>query len=211
MDTGELNRLVDSGYPFVAIGRRDDSEGRIPYVGVDHANATAALAKRALDEGHTKFYSLHLPFDAESTRDRQSGLTRVLDETGVTLVTGTSDGSDLDLAWGNIRREQPTVLFIEDPTHAQILVDLAVADGVSIPDDLSIVVLGERIRPSAHALDFTRLSAARPQLGSRAIELLSQIMTGSSDSADALPLQQLLECSLNDGATLGAPRTGRNL
>jgi DNA-binding LacI/PurR family transcriptional regulator len=211
MDTGELNRLVDSGYPFVAIGRRDDPEGRIPYIGVDYANATSTLTELALAQGHTRFYSLHLPFDAESTRDRQSGLSRVLNGAGLALTSATSDGSDLDAAWRAIREAQPTVLFIEDPTHAQLIVDFALADGVSIPEDLSVVVLGERIRPSAHALDFTRLSAPRPQLGSRAIELLNHIMNGSSDDVDPLPLQQLLECSINEGATLGTPRTGRNL
>lgn len=211
MDTGELNRLVDSGYPFVAIGRRDDTEGRIPFVGVDYANATAALAELALARGHRRFYSLHLPFDAESTRDRQRGLVRVLDKAGIDLTSATSDGSDLADAWRAIRIGQPSVLFVEDPSHAQLLVDLAVAEGVDIPNDLSIVVLGERTRPSEHALDFTRLSAPRSELGARAITLLHQIMGASSDAVDPLPHQQLLTCTISEGATLGAPRKGKAL
>lgn len=211
MDTGELNRLVDSGYPFVAIGRRDAPDGRIPYIGVDYANATAVLAELALAEGHRQFYSLHLPFDAESTRDRQSGLARVLNKAGIELTSATSDGSDLATAWRAIQVAQPTVLFVEDPTHAQLLVDLAVAEGVDIPNDLSIVVLGERIRPSEHALDFTRLSAPRQELGSRAIALLHQIMNASSDVVEPLPHQQLLGCAIIEGATLAAPRNGSNL
>jgi len=211
MDTGELNCLVDSGYPFVAIGRRDDPDGRIPYVGVEYANATAALAERALAMGHRRFYSLHNPTDTESTRDRQSGLVRVLDRAGIELTSDTTNGSNLDTAWHAIREAQPTVLFVEDATHAQHLVDLAVAEGVHIPNDLSIVVLGESTRPSKHALDFTRLSAPRPELGSRAIALLHQIMNGSSDAVEPPSHQQLLECIIFEGATLGAPRTGSNL
>lgn len=211
MDNGELNRLVDSGYPFVAIGRRDDPDGRIPYVGVDYANATATLAELALDQGHERFYSLYVHTDAESTRDRQSGLVRVLDEAGIQLTRATTDGSDLDTAWRAIKRAQPTVLFVEDATHAQLLVELAVADDVDIPNDLSIVVLGERTRPSTHALDFTRLSAPRPQLGSSAITLLYQIMNGTTDAVEPLPHRQLLECAIIEGATLGPPRNGSNL
>jgi DNA-binding LacI/PurR family transcriptional regulator len=211
MDNGELNRLVDSGYPFVAIGRRDDPAGRIPYVGVDYANATAALAELAIAQGHRRFYSLYVPTDAESTRDRQSGLEQVLRGAGIDLTSATTNGSDLDAAWRAIRDAQPTVLFVEDPTHAQLLVDMAAADGVDIPNDLSLVVLGERSRPSEHALDFTRLSAPRPQLGSSAIILLHQIMNGSSDAAEPLPHRQLLECTIIEGATLGTPRTGSNL
>ncbi|TFD87079.1 LacI family transcriptional regulator [Cryobacterium lactosi] len=211
MDTGELNRLVDSGYPFVAIGRRDDPAGRIPYVGVDYANATSTLAELALARGHTRFYSLHVPTDAESTRDRQSGLVRVLDEARVELTSATTDGSDLEAAWRAIRKAQPTVLIVEDATHAHRLVDIAVADGVDVPNDLSIVVLGERTRPSERGLDFTRLAAPRPQLGSNAITLLHQIMNGSSDAVEPLPHRQLLECVIIEGATLGAPRIGSNL
>lgn len=211
MDTGELNRLVDSGYPFVAIGRRDDPEGRIPYVGVNYANATAALAELALAKGHQKFYSLHLPAEAESIRDRQAGLVRVLDKAGLELTSATSDGSDLDAAWRAIREAQPTVLIVDEATHAELLVDLAIAEGVDIPNDLSVIVLGERTRPSEHGLDFTRLSAPRPELGSRAIALLHQIMNGSSDAVEPLPHQQLLECTIIEGATLGTPRTGSNL
>ena len=210
MDTAELERLVDSDYPFVAIGRRDGAGGRIPYVGVDYVSATAQLAAKALAAGHTDFFYLHLPFDAESTRDRQVGLNRELEGASVTLTSASSDGSDLAAVWAAIRDAAPTVLFIEDPSHAQVICDLAIADGVEIPRDLSLVVLGERTRPADRALDYTRLVAPRPELGSRALALLDQLMNGARGAAE-LDRQQLLDCTIIEGTTLGAPRNGRAL
>ncbi|TBN57195.1 LacI family transcriptional regulator [Glaciihabitans arcticus] len=207
MDTAELVRLVDSEYPFVAIGRRDGAEGRIPFVGVDYIAATATLATKALEAGHRDFYYLHLPFDAESTRDRKLGLSSVLDGAGVTLESAASDGTDLPSVWAAIVATSPTVLFIEDPSHAQVICDLAIASGIDIPNQLSVVVLGERTRPSEHAPEYTRLSAPRPELGSRAVALLDQLMNGSR-GAEELPRQQLLDCVIIDGDTLAAPRSG---
>ena len=206
MDTDELVRLVDSEYPFVAIGRRDDAAGRIPFVGVDYVTAAATLAGMAMRAGHRRFYYLHLPFDAESTRDRQTGLRNAIDGTDVSLVSAASDGSDPSADWTAVAAAEPTVLFVEDPAHAQAICDLAVADGIDIPGQLSIVVLGERSRPSDHALDYTRLSAPRPELGSRAVALLDQLMNGTH-GADELPRQQLLDCAIIEGSTLAAPRT----
>ena len=206
MDTDELERLVDSEYPFVAIGRRDGADGRIPFVGVDYVTAAATLAGMAMRAGHRRFYYLHLPFEAESTRDRKIGLSSAIDGAGVNLVSAASDGSDLQSDWAAIVAAAPTVLFVEDPAHAQTIRDLAVAAGIDIPGQLSIVVLGEHSRPSEHALDFTRLSAPRPQLGSRAVALLDQLMNGTR-GADELPRQQLLDCAIIEGSTLVAPRT----
>ncbi|MBH0007720.1 LacI family DNA-binding transcriptional regulator [Salinibacterium sp. SWN1162] len=207
MDADELTRLVDSNYPFVAIGRRDAADGRIPYVGVDYAAATARLARLAIESGHEQFYYLHLSYDAESTRDRKEGLNSELTAAGFTVDTAVTDGSDLAAAWQRIRSARPTVLFVEDAGHAEALRDLAVADGVSVPAELSIIALGERTRPSGHAVDFTRLSAPREELGSRAVALLDHIMNGTGDSTE-LPHQQLVSCTVIAGTTLAAPRVG---
>lgn len=57
MDAAELERLVESGFPFVAVGRRD-AEG-VPYVAADYTSAAAELAGRAWDLGHRRFFYLH--------------------------------------------------------------------------------------------------------------------------------------------------------
>ncbi|HTM76271.1 MAG TPA: LacI family DNA-binding transcriptional regulator, partial [Devosia sp.] len=52
-DAAELTRLVAGDYPFVAVGRRDDAGGPVPYVGGDYITSTAALVDRVRALGHT--------------------------------------------------------------------------------------------------------------------------------------------------------------
>jgi DNA-binding LacI/PurR family transcriptional regulator len=72
-DSEELEKLVQGDFPFVAIGRRDDAGGPVPFVGADYAAATASLVERALELGHTRFAYVGPDEGAESTRDRWTG------------------------------------------------------------------------------------------------------------------------------------------
>ncbi|AMM19757.1 hypothetical protein AX769_05835 [Frondihabitans sp. PAMC 28766] len=203
MDAADLERLVDSGYPFVAIGRREAAGGRVPYVGVDYASASRKLADLAVQAGHERFASIHLPTTAESTTDRRTGLLDGLSGHGHTTEFTIGDKSLGDI-WKEIRASDATVVFVEDPLDAQALFDLGAVEGVHVPKDLSIVVLGEHSRPMERAVDFTRLSAPRPELGSRAVALLHEVLNGTRGT-DPLPRQQLLDAAIVTGATLAPP------
>ena len=202
MDADELDRLKQSGYPFVAIGRRDVD---VPFVGLDYATPTAELAKRAVAAGHRSAFYVRLSLTAEASRDRADALSRELEASGVALQSAESSQVGLEAAWSEVVASGATVLFVEDPTDAEYLHALAERAGLSVPGELSMVVLGERSKPEDRAIDFTRLSAPRTELGSRAVALLDQLLNGVRDGEE-LPLQQLLECTVIDGATLAGPR-----
>jgi DNA-binding LacI/PurR family transcriptional regulator len=202
MDADELERLVDSGFPFVAIGRREAAGGRVPYVGADYATPTAALVRRAREAGHRRFAYLALPNRAESGRDRERGVRSELDAAGIEFSMHVASDADLENAWRDIHSEDPSVLIVEDPTQAGRVHALAAAEGVRVPEDLSMIVLGELARPDADSVDFTRLSPPRTELGAKAVALLNQIL---SEGDGPLPMQMLLDCDLVGGTTLGAP------
>ncbi|WP_223692052.1 LacI family DNA-binding transcriptional regulator [Leifsonia poae] len=205
MDADELARLRDSGYAFVAIGRRD-VDG-IAYVGVDYVTPTQTLARKAVEAGHRSAFYAHLSLTAESSRDRHDALTAELARAGVALGETETTEAGVGDAWRRLREGEATVLFVEDPTDAEELHALAAAEGIRVPEDLSVVVLGERGR-GAQTLDFTRLSAPRTELGSVAVTLLDQLLNGPRAGAAELPLRQLLDCTVIDGATLAAPSMG---
>ena len=205
MDVDELKRLQESGYAFVAIGRRDID---VPYVGLDYATATTELAKRAVAAGHRSAFYVRLSLTAEASRDRREALSNELKASGVDLVDAESTEIGLDLVWQKVRASGATVLFVEDPTDAEQLYLRANSAGLSVPEQLSMVVLGERNKPQDRSIDFTRLSAPRTELGAEAIALLDQILNGSRGGAE-LPLQRLLECAVIDGSTLVAPKATR--
>lgn len=207
MDDDELERLVDSDYPFVAVGRRDAAGGRVPFVGVDYAAATHALAVGAIERGHRRFGLLLLPQTAESSRDRRAGILAAAREGGATVVeTEVTDRRTVADGWEAIRSSRPSVLFVEDPADAHDLHAVLARDGVTVPSDLSVVVLGEQTRTVDGRADFTRLRAPRTELGARAVlaltERLTTIREPGMPPSGAWPAQELLPCTLVPGSTL---------
>ena len=200
MDADELRRLVESGYPFVAVGRRD-IEG-VPWVGFDYKSASAALADRIIAAGHRRAVYVHLSLDAESSCDRRDGLAQRLESAGVELESILFADTSVTNVLDRVEATGATALIVEDPTVAEELHAALRDRGVSVPAQLSMVVLGERSRPQDRAIDFTRLSAPRIELGSASVALLHQVLNGSADDTAALPEQQLLPCALIDGSTL---------
>jgi DNA-binding LacI/PurR family transcriptional regulator len=200
MDADELRRLLESGYPFVAVGRRD-IEG-VPWVGFDYKSASAGLADRIIQAGHRRAVYVHLSLSAESSRDRRDGLTQRLESSEVELESILITQSSVSGVLDRVAELGATVLIVEDPTVAEELHAALRERGVMVPAQLSMVVLGERSRPQDRAIDFTRLSAPRIELGSASIALLHQILNGVPESAPPLPEQRLLPCALIDGSTL---------
>ena len=200
MDVDELQRLGESGYPFVAVGRRDVAGVR--WVGLDYATAAAELADRALARGHRTAVYVHLTFDAESSRDRRDGFVTRFERGGAQVSALQLADAGVDGVLDAVASAGATVLVVEDPTEAERLHAAAVARGVSVPSELSMIVLGERRRPEDQAIDFTRLSAPRVELGSAAVALLNQTLSAEEPGEDALPEQQLLPCAIVDGSTL---------
>lgn len=203
MDGDELSRLAASDFPFVAIGRRD-AEG-VPYVGADYAAGASALVRKALDQGHDRFFLLARDSSGESVMDRQRGFHDALHGSSAESVTRVTSGNDLAADWAAVKEFNPTVLFVEFPAHANALHALAASEGFTIPDDLSMVVLGESSHQSEQDVDFTRLSPPRTELGSAAVTLLARILA----SDEELPLHELrtlLQCSTIPGSTLTKAR-----
>ncbi|MFJ3383449.1 MULTISPECIES: LacI family DNA-binding transcriptional regulator [unclassified Curtobacterium] len=210
MDADELERLLDTEYPFVAIGRRDAADGRVPYIGVDYASATQELVQRALDLGHTRFGLLRLPLGAESSRDRHTGIVAALTGAGLDTAdalveTTVTDHRTVADAWEAIRASSPTVVLVEDPDDGEALLDLLVATDHDVPHDLSVIVLGEHTRHRDRGTDVTRLSAPRTELGARAVAALTERIAAVQRGAVPPPVQELLACTLVDGTTLGPP------
>ncbi len=211
MDANELDRLLGSAYPFIAIGRREAADGRVPYIGVDYVAATHALAVRALELGHRRLALLRLSQTAESSRDRRAGILAAAAEAGVTVAEAeVTTGRCITDAWEVIRASRPTVLFVEDPSDARDLLAHLAATGTAVPGDVSVIVLGEHNRNADGPADATRLRAPRAELGARAVGALTEAMearrTPVPEGASAPPpVQILLDCTLVGGATLAAP------
>jgi DNA-binding LacI/PurR family transcriptional regulator len=201
-DRDELARLIAGDYPFVAIGRRDDAGGPVPYVGGDYASATAALVQRVQNLGHSRIAYVGPSSGAESTVDRWAGFTSAMD--GLAPVAHVpaaalpaAETLDTLLASG------ATVVFFTELADAIRVETLARRRGLSIPGDLSIVVLGNHIRAEQTGTRFTSFSIPREEMGRAAMHMLVRRVESQA------PVQQvLLTCEPVEGETLG-PMTHR--
>jgi DNA-binding LacI/PurR family transcriptional regulator len=196
-DHDELARLVGGDFPFVAVGRRDDAGGPVPYVGGHYAEATASLLMRARSMGHTRLAYVGFKSGAESSVDRWSGFENSLGDADLVYTShevGVASGLLLDeLLAANV-----SCVFCTELADAMGLEAAARERGVAVPADLSIVVLGNHIRTEEPGRKFTSFSIPREAMGGGATEMLVRRIEQNA------PVQQvLLPCQLLEGDTLG--------
>jgi DNA-binding LacI/PurR family transcriptional regulator len=203
-DRKELARLVAEDYPFVAIGRRDDAGGPVPYVGGDYAAGTRQLVEKAVSLDHSKLAYVGPVGPAESIADRWRGFGSALGE-----------GAELALHVDAVNQPAGEILerIVSSGATAAFFIELADAvrvevaareRGLSVPQDFSMVVLGSHIRAGRSPVRFTSYDIPREEMGRHATAMLvNRIETGSAGG------QVLLTCPLVVGETLGPVVTGR--
>ncbi len=201
-DQEELQRLVESDYPFVAIGRREDASGRVPYVGADYVTATAELATRSMALGHTKMAYIGPADRAESRIDRWVGFQSAIDGRADLVCREPASGIDPEVLLDRVLESGATIVFFVELADAVPFRDAVVARGLSVPADISIVVLGSHVRASAKGIGFTTYAVPREEMGRQATDMLVGLITGTQK-----PQQILLKCEQVPGETLGPART----
>jgi DNA-binding LacI/PurR family transcriptional regulator len=193
----ELERLVGGDFPFVAVGRRDDAGGPVPYVGGAYQKATAGLVERARALGHRRIAYVGLNEGAESTVDRWLGFEPAVDDAELVFsrfAVGQPPGETLDA----IVAAGATCIFFTELADAIAVDAIARHRGIRVPSDLSIVVLGNHIRAEEHGRRFTSFSIPREAMGRAATEMLVRRVENNA------PVEQvLLDCPIVEGDTLG--------
>ncbi|WBQ06847.1 LacI family DNA-binding transcriptional regulator [Kribbella sp. CA-293567] len=197
-----IDWLLGGGFPLVYVGRRDELDGRIPFVGVDYVAASAAIVDRLVEAGHREIRYLRSTDDALSSSDREQGVRQAVAAAELPsqrLVVRAADAEVPGLVdrW---RREGVTAIVAEETDTGSLSAALlAAVEGVEVPAELSIAVLGQ---PKDHP-EVSGFEVPRRDLGRHAVRLLVEQITSS---ANAVVPQVLLECRPVEGSTIGLPR-----
>ena len=197
-DRAELKRLVTGDYPFVAIGRREDAGGPVPYVGGDYANGTRALVEKARALGHDRLAFIGPSGSAESIVDRWRGFSGAITGSAELVLHVDEVGrSAVDTLDAIVRSGASAVFFVE--LADAVRVEAAARErGLSIPNDFSAVVLGSHVRAERSHVQFTSFNIPREEMGRQATAMLVRRIE------DAAPVEQiLLTCEPVEGQTLG--------
>lgn len=171
----------------------------MPYVGGDYAPATSALVERARALGHRNMAYVGLNEGAESTVDRWYGFSRAMGESAPVasiLDVGRPPQETLDILIG----AGTSCVFFTELSDAVRVEEAARARGLSVPGDLSIVVLGNHIRADEPGRRFTSFAIPREAMARQATEMLVRRV-----EHDAPVEQLLLPCEPLEGDTLGSP------
>jgi DNA-binding LacI/PurR family transcriptional regulator len=97
-----------------------------------------------------------------------------------------------------IRKSGATVAFFTELADAVVVDAAARSQNLSVPGDLSIVVLGSHLRPMQSGTRFTTFSIPREEMARRATQMLCERIEAGSKGE-----QVLLACEPVEGDTLG--------
>lgn len=200
IDGEELHRLNRDGYPYVAVGRRDDAGGPVPYVGADYATAVRRLVEMALDRGHRRLTYLGMGITAESSEDRRRGYLAAA-AAAESARHRSATAADAETVLDDLLADRSTVAFVEDFATVVALERAARRRGLAVPRDLSLLSLGDPTVPVPTDLAFTGFRIPREEMGRQAVEVLARVIDGSASDVP----QRLLPCELVEGDTLGTP------
>ncbi|HEX7309128.1 LacI family DNA-binding transcriptional regulator [Lentzea sp.] len=191
VDRDDLAQLVSEGVPFVSIGRRDDAGGPVPHIGADYVPAVRDLVDRAVALGHRGFAYLGAGTGAESSADRLRGFEQAVAAHG---VQGTHlPFGELD----HVLEAGVTCVLAEEVPDGADLVLAARERGLSVPGDLSVLMLGAATRPAPQGVDLTGFRIPRREMGRRAVQALTEVLEKGTTPRELLP------CEFVAGSTLG--------
>lgn len=208
-DRGELQHLLDTNYPFVFIGKRGSDGGRLPYVGADYVGATVRQVERLVALGHERIGYVGVRGTDQPTLDRVEGYRTALTARGLAPAFVESD--DVVAAAGEIAARSLSAVVVAPENHPEELADELARRGTRVPEDVSVLLLGQPHHPRRGGRRWSGFSVPREEMGARALYLLSRLAAGDdgtrerelrrTSAAPDTELHQLLTCPDVEGAT----------
>lgn len=203
-DREELATLVESGFPFVYIGRRELSSGEMSYVTADYGRATRAMVERCAALGHRRLVLLRSAVASEAVLEREAGYFEAcrtdpgIESGAVHLVDPDAVATDL---LATLVDQGVTCVVTDDSNHAASVRSGATRLGLRVPEDLSVVALGDFAGSRPDDPTITSLLTPREEMGGQAVRLLADLLARPQDPA---PRRAVATCGIRAGQTLQA-------
>lgn len=204
----EVQALVQEGYPFVFVGRRELEGCEISYVAADYAAATAELIERMVNVGHLRIAYVGAEQFTESLLDRRRGYRDGLAASGCAV-----DDSLLCLCTGQrmvapqlqtLLDQGVTAVVTESGPIAYSLLQACNELMLDIPGDLSVGLMGDPFGDMENVGHLSGFSIPREEMGAQAVHLLTRLL---NTKTPATSQQASLPCKPVAGSTIAPPRT----
>ncbi|MFW6598043.1 LacI family DNA-binding transcriptional regulator [Propionibacteriaceae bacterium Y2011] len=181
-DHGELAKLMEQGYPFVRIGRRDIAEHpTLAWVDADFTEATADLLAGLAAAGfEDMLYVGSRRNDFEPWLDRRAGVALAADRGNVSEVPiQLAEREELSASWLAEQFVAGRRTFVAEHHQVALRIAQAATDlGVHLGNDLAIAVLQAPMSDPAERAYAGYLLEPRLEMGRVAGEVLVDVLDG---------------------------------
>jgi DNA-binding LacI/PurR family transcriptional regulator len=203
-DRTALQNLIEDGYPFVFIGRRDVPGYAVPFAAAAYADATAEIIRHLVKHGHQQIAYLRSTTIVESSEDRQVGYFRAHEQAGLNLDEGRIWRGEPEHVTAEViehyRQQGITAFLAESDAFGEALLAGAASLGLNCPDDFSMAVLGDSLRPTTPSRDWTKFDIPREAMGREAVRLLLKMLSAEGGLPEHY--QVTLPCTFIPGSTV---------
>ena len=187
-----LALLRKTRIPIVALRRRPPEDSGIPYVDADHYAGARQMVDHLADLGHRRI--CHIVLNTDIGRERLRGYIDAMNDRGLTpqtmLIPGLPANRIMDgIAYGRTAAER---LLRDDPSTTAIfassdpiglgVMEYARAQGIQVPEDLSVCGTGDLDIASLSWFEMTTVAFDRYELGRKAAELLLTMLRKEEQS-----------------------------
>jgi DNA-binding LacI/PurR family transcriptional regulator len=183
-DHEELRRLTREGYPFVYIGRRDVPDVNINWVISDYYAAGVQGARHLLELGHRRlgYVCEQAYFHTHSSQERWRGCQSALEyapEAELVLIDQAQAAQPGELA-ALLRERRITALICNDAANFGQAMQSLTQESLRVPDDMSILVLGDTLGDFATSMNVTYVRLNQQQVGEAAVKMLVDRIEGTA-------------------------------
>ena len=203
-DDGELAALINQAGKVVIVDE-DVPHSLVPKLFADNEQGGYLAGQHLAEHGHRRVLYIGGPHEMISTRRRALGLERALQERGEPFEVTRYEGSfSVDFGRHAARRfldegRQATAIFASSDEIAIGLIEVLRAEGVSIPDEVSVVGFDDVGPLHLFAPPLTAIRQPVRTLGERALALLLETdweNRESMASKELLPIEIVVRQSV---------------
>ena len=201
----QVESLKRSGCHVVSLSDRGLD---VPTLGVDNDAVGRMAARAALDAGHVNTAVVYAPPASQVTRDRRSATLDELERGRATVrevvanYTREAGFESAAQVFSGDRDDWPTVVVAGSDSLAVGVLAYLGSRGVSVPDEVSIVGIGDT--NAAETLRLTSIAVALDTRARAAVELVAGLIVEGRGEA---PVLSYAAPTLVDRGSVAAPRS----
>ncbi|SEE88689.1 LacI family DNA-binding transcriptional regulator [Ruania alba] len=204
-DVSDIVRLAGEGYPFVHIGRREVPGAEFRWVGADYRAGTAAIIARLVRLGHERIGYLSPDRRSEALADREDGYRDGCSAADVPALVDLLEVEQMSAEWFDRAVADGVTAFVTaNEDYAARLAELTRARGLTIPEDVSVVVLRGTAAGPRPGVSWSGMGIPRNEMGRVATRMLVEILRDPHATQDE---HILLPCAPPEETTM-APAKG---